>query len=499
MTTQWDDFERRMYELKDLEGVIGLLGWDEETYTPSAGRAARGRQTGTLEAIRHRWLVDPALQDGIAGLLADETLDATKRVMVQRVERQARLASRVPESLVKRMAEARSTALAAWQAAKAEDDFVSFAPHLATVVGLLRERADALGSDSGDPYDALLDEYEPGMTEARLTPVLEELVAGLVPLVQRLTEEGRAPDASFLEQSFSDAGQWDFTVRVLADLGFSLERGRQDRSAHPFTATASEDDVRVTTKIVEKQLFVSIFSTIHECGHGLYEQGFDPAHARTSLAAAPSMGLHESQSRLWENQIGRSLPFWRRNLPGLREAFPGQLDDVTPEQFFGAVNRVERSFIRTEADEVTYNLHIALRYELERALLSGALAAKDLAGAWNEKMQAYLGVTPPDDAHGCLQDIHWAWGAIGYFPTYSIGNLYSAQLLAAYEAERPELWSDVEAGDFARLLEWLRAKVHRLGHLYDAEDVVRRATGEGLLVRPLVEALEKKYLPIYGL
>ncbi|MEQ9500357.1 MAG: carboxypeptidase M32 [Deltaproteobacteria bacterium] len=494
----WEDFERRMHELSDLKGVIGLLGWDEETYTPSQGRAARGRQTGTLEAIQHRWLVDPALEETIAGLLADTSLEEERRVMVQRVDRERRLAARVPESLVKRFAEARSASLSAWQAAKTEDDFASFAPHLETIVSILRERADALGSSTGNRYDALLEEYEPGMTEARLTPVLDALVKGLVPIVEELAE-GTAPDASFLAKKYDDAGQWDFTMRVLRDLGFALDRGRQDRSAHPFTATSSEDDVRVTTKILEDHLTTSIFSTIHECGHGLYEQGFDSAHVRTSLAAAPSMGLHESQSRLWENQIGRSLPFWRRYLPVLAEHFGAQLEGVTPEQFYGAVNRVERSFIRTEADEVTYNLHIALRYELERALLSGDLAPKDLPGAWNEKMEKYLGVTPPDDAHGCLQDIHWAWGAIGYFPTYSIGNLYSAQLLAAYEAERPELWDDVEAGDFARLLSWLREKVHRLGYRYDAEEIVRRATGSGLQVAPLVDALRAKYRPLYGL
>lgn len=492
MTKHWDAFETRMHELKDVAGVIGLLGWDEETYTAPKGRAARGQQTGTLEAIQHRWLVDPALGEWIESLLASD-LDPVRRRMVERVERQRRLAARVPESLVKRTAEARSLAMVAWQKAKTDDDYATFAPHLETIVELSRERASALGSPSGDPYDALLDEFEPGMTAARLEPVFRELVDGLVPLVDELTARER-PDTSFLARGFPDAGQWAFTMRLLKDLGFDLDRGRQDRSVHPFTATMSEDDVRLTTRIEEGAPFVAIFSTIHECGHGLYEQGFDPEHRRTSLARAPSMGLHESQSRLWENQIGRTLPFWRHYFPILRETFPGKLDDVSLDAFHRAVNLVERSFVRTDADEVTYNLHIVLRFELERALLSGDLAPKDLPGAWNETMTKYLGVTPPDHRRGCLQDIHWALGAIGYFPTYAIGNLYAAQLFAAYEAAYPQIWSDVEAGHFAPLLSWLRANVHRIGDREDAEAIVEAATGAGLRVQPLLDALRAKYL-----
>lgn len=491
----WD----RMHELKDLEGVLGLLSWDEETYAPSGARPARGRQTGTVEALRHQRLVDPAVGEQIQVALADPTLSEERRLMAKRLERQRNLAVKVPESLVKAFAEARSTALEAWQKAKKEQKFSLMEKELKEVLRLLAQKADALGSATGVKYDALLDEYEPEMTVATLRPLFTQLRAGLVPLVERIAKSGRRPDTSFLAQRYDDQKQWDFTMLLLRDLGFDLERGRQDRSSHPFTSAAAPSDVRVTTRIFENNPSSAIFSTIHECGHGLYEQGFARDHDRTTLAAAPSMGIHESQSRLWENQIGRSRAFWAHYLPMLKASFPTQLAKVDLEAFHRAINVVEPSLVRVEADEVTYNLHIIVRFELEQALLSGDLPVAELPAAWNAKMKEVLGVTPAHDAEGCMQDIHWAWGAIGYFPTYTLGNLYAAQLVHAYERHHPGLWDDVAKGNFAPLLGWLRANIHRRGFTASAQQIVGDAVGGPLEIESFLGYLRHKYHALYEL
>lgn len=498
---RWAEFATRMHEIRDLDGVLNLLGWDEETSTPPAGREARGRQTATIEAVRHQRLVEPALGEQMAVLLEAGGLSLEREQMVRRLQRRRDLATRVPEKLVRSLAEARSRSLEAWQRARTARDFPAFKPHLEEMVRLLRAKADALGTPpGGERYDALLDEHEPGMVAARLRPVLERLRQGLVPLVEAILGKPRRPAPAFLEgRSYPLDAQWALTVRVLRDLGFDLERGRQDRSAHPFTCSCAETDVRLTTRLLESNPLSALYSTIHECGHGLYEQGFPAAWHRTTLAEAPSMGIHESQSRLWENQVGRSRAFWAYCRPLLSEAFPGQAGQATIDELYRWVNTVAASPIRVEADEVTYNLHILLRFELEQALLSGDLPVADLPAAWAEKMPAYLGIAPQDDAEGCLQDIHWAWGAIGYFPTYTLGNLWAAQLMAAYERERPQVWEDIAGGRFAPLLAWLRAGIHQKGHLASAADTVKAVTGTDLDTGALLDYLRAKYGELYRL
>jgi carboxypeptidase Taq len=496
--SKFDALLPHMQEIADLDAVLGLLSWDEETHAPPGARGARGLQTATVEGLKHQRLTRGELGDMLEAALADPGLSATQRTMLTRFRRTRDLATRVPERLVKALAEARSVSIEAWGQARTTNDFALFEPHLARVVALTRERAQALGSPTDELYDALLDEYEPGATAATLRPVFAELRGALVPLVQAIAEAPR-PDTAFLAQRFDEGAQWQFTLQLLTDLGFDMKHGRQDRSAHPFTGSVGQKDVRVTTRIDEQNPFNAIFSTIHECGHGLYEQGFDPEHHRTPLGVAPSMGIHESQSRLWENQVGRSRPFWQHYLPVLKARFPGVVDGVGLEAFYRAVNLVEPSFIRTEADEVTYNLHILLRFELEQALLRGDLPIAELPGAWRAQMKADLGVVPETDAEGCLQDIHWAWGAIGYFPTYTLGNLYAAQLMAAYEAAHPSVWADVAEGRFAPLLEWLRAKIHRRGFTAMAGEIVADAVGAPLQVAPLARYLRAKFEPLYGL
>ena len=485
--------QSRMHELRDLQGVIGLMTWDQETYMPPGAETARGAQLATVQGLYHERLVDPRLGDWLAWAQGQGgALREQARPLVRERDR----AVKVPSRLVKELAEAQAHALGLWKRAREAKDFSAFQPGLERLLALRREQADAIGH-GGQRYDALLEGFEPGMTVQRLAPVLDSLRAQLVPLVQALDAQPRPPDV-VKGKRFPEAGQWAFTLELLAAMGFDMQRGRQDKSVHPFTGGTHPTDVRLTTRLSDDNPLPAIFGTIHEGGHGLYEQGYHPDHHRTPLAQSPSMGLHESQSRLWENVVGRSTGFWAHFLPKLQRHFPSELGTVSLDAWVRHVNRVERSLIRVEADEVTYNLHIVLRFQLEVAMLGGDLQVKDLPGAWNEKMKALLGLTPGDVKEGVLQDIHWAWGELGYFPTYSLGNLYSASLYNAAKAQVPGLEASIREGRLAPLLEWLRAKVHHQGYRLDAEDVVRQATGRGLTDADFVAYLKAKYGALYG-
>ncbi len=485
----------RMRELKDLSGIIGLATWDQETYLPPKAEAARAAQLSTLQGLYHERLVAPEVADWLARVGAAPQSD-DERAMVRLLSRERDRAVRVPVDLVRALAEAQGAALTAWRVAREGRDFAAFAPALQRLLSLRREQADAIGHE-GERYDALLAGFEPGLSTARLMPVLHALRDQLVPLVQALDGWPPGPDVLAGLRFPADA-QWRFTVELLGRLGFDLEAGRQDKAVHPFTGGTHPTDVRLTTRISEENLSAALFSTIHECGHGLYEQGFRPEDHRSVLAQAPSMGLHESQSRLWENLVGRSLPFWKALYPRAQASFPSQLGTVSLEAFHAALNRVARSPIRVEADEVTYNLHIVLRTELELELLRGNLAAADLPAAWNAASQQLLGLQPQDDVKGVLQDIHWAWGELGYFPTYALGNLYAASLLRACEAAVPGVWEAIAAGDFLPLRSWLRTHVHAEGARLDAEDLVRKVTGTGLTDVDFVAYLRRKYGALSG-
>jgi carboxypeptidase Taq len=485
----------RMRELKDLSGIIGLATWDQETHLPPKAEAARASQLSTLQGLYHQRLVAPEVGEWLVALAAaprSEDEQAMARVLARERDR----AVHVPVELVRALAEAQGAALTAWRTAREAHAFAPFAPALAHLLSLRREQADAIGH-GGERYDALLDGFEPGMRTDRLMPVLHALRDQLVPMVQALA--GWPPGNDVLAGlRFPAEAQWRFTMELLGRLGFDLDAGRQDRSVHPFTGGTHPTDVRLTTRISEDNLAAAVFGTIHECGHGLYEQGFRPSDHRTPLAAAPSMGLHESQSRLWENLIGRSLPFWRTLYPRLQAFFPAQLGPVPLEAFHAALNRVARSPNRVEADEVTYNLHIVLRTELELQLLRGELEVKDLPAAWNDTTRSLLGIEPADDVKGVLQDIHWAWGELGYFPTYALGNLYAASFLRAAERALPGLWEAIGGGDVAPLLNWLRTRVHAEGARLDAEDLVRKVTGSGLTDTDFVGYLRAKYGALSG-
>jgi carboxypeptidase Taq len=490
-----DTFEpllSRMQELKDLQGAIGLMTWDQETYMPHAAEAARATQLATLQGLYHERLTDPKVGDWLGGLA---TLSEERGAMVRAFRRERERAVRVPQRLVKELAEAQGRALGLWKRAREAKDFQVFRPGLETLLTLRREQADAIGFEK-ERYDALLDGFEPGMKVERLSPVLDALKARLVPLVRALDALPPPKDVT-AGKTFPEDAQWPLTVELLGLLGFDLTAGRQDKSVHPFTGGTHPSDVRLTTRMFADTPLPALFGTIHEAGHGLYEQGFAPAHHRTPLAQAPSMGLHESQSRLWENQVGRSAAFWSFFYPKVQARFPAQLSGVSELAFLRHVNRVQRSLIRVEADELTYNLHIVLRYELELAMLRGTLEVKDLEAAWNEKTRALLGLTPDSVEKGVLQDIHWAWGEFGYFPTYALGNLYAASLWAAAVRATPGLEADVRQGEFKGLRAWLREQVHHRGFLLDAEDLVKTVTGRGLTDEDFIAHVKAKYSALY--
>jgi carboxypeptidase Taq len=468
----------RVAELRHLEQAIALLGWDEETMLPEGGRQQRGDQLATLEGLRHGLLASDRLGDLIEAV-ADQWPDdpdwGRELALLRRLRSHA---IALPESLVKAFACARSESLGAWEEARRRDDHGVLAPAFGRLLGLVRERAAAL-SEGDEPYDALLDEHEPGLRRERLEPVLRALGSRLTALLPDAAEASAGRDRALAGRHFAEATQWELCRRVLAAIGFDFARGRLDRSTHPFTLLAGADDVRMTIRVREDDVTRAVLTALHEGGHGLYDQGFRAEDRDRLLGEAPGMALHEAQARLWENHVGRSAGFWRHWLPTLRQLFPEAAAGLEAADIHRTVNTVRAGVNRVGADEISYHLHILLRFELELALLHGDLAVGDLPAAWRERSRALLGVAPMGDRDGVLQDVHWAIGMLGYFPTYTVGSLYAAQLAEAYARERP-LEAELAAGACDGLLGWLRRHVHHVGHRLPAEAIVTAATGGGL-------------------
>jgi carboxypeptidase Taq len=479
-------------DMRGLDAAINLLGWDEETYLPAGARAGRGAQLGVLESLKHRLLSSDRLGDLVEEVAGRAPAASVQAAELTRLRRMRRLALAVPEDLVRAFAEARSQGLAAWENARDRDDYALFAPTFDKVLGLVRERAQALRC-SDDIYDGLLDEHEPGMRRARLDPVLEALRARLVPLVATLVERSAGKSARLPGANYPEVVQERFCRDLLARMGFDFTRGRIDRSTHPFTLMAGEDDVRITIRVHEDNPLSALFATLHEGGHALYDQGYALDLHGTLLAEGPSMGIHESQSRLWENHVGRSAAFAEFCLPALRACFPEALAALSPQAFYETVNIVRPSLNRVEADEVSYNLHILLRYELELGLIRGDMSAADLPGAWSDLSDKLLGLRPASALQGCLQDVHWAIGAFGYFPTYTLGNLYAAQLVETYALRHAGFDDALRAGELSGLLGWLRRHVHQPGHRDSAEDIIARATGVTLGSEAFFRMLARKH------
>jgi len=487
-------------EVWDLRMAAAVLSWDQETYMPRGGAEARGQQLSTLSRLAHiKFTADEIgqLLDDLAPAAAGWDPDSDEARLVKVVRRDYTKAVKVPAAFVAESAQVASQALMVWREAKAKSDFRLFEPHLERVVALRRQYADFFAPYE-HVYDPLLDDFEPGLTTADVQRIFDALRPQQVALIRAIAARPQV-DNAFLYQPFDEQKQWDFGVEAITKFGYDWHRGRQDKSAHPFTTSFSVNDVRITTRIDPNYLGMGLFGTLHECGHALYELGVAQELDRTPLGHGASLAIHESQSRLWENLVGRSLPFWEHFYPRLQEFFPQQLGNVSLDAFYKGVNRVAPSLIRVEADEATYNLHIMLRLELEIALMEGTVAVKDLPEVWNAKMQEYLGVTPPDDAHGVLQDIHWAMGSIGYFSTYALGNLISAQWWELIRADIPNLDDQIRAGEFGELLGWLREHVHRHGAKFEPQELVRRVTGSDIDAAPYMRYLNEKYGEIYGL
>ncbi len=489
---------RRYAEVRDLGSVAALLSWDQETMLPRKGAAARGQQLATLAGLRHERFTDPRIGALLAECRAGSgAFDELQKAQIRELTTDFDRATKLPKELVEQFAAAESAALEAWRDARAKSDWKAFAPHLSRLLELLRRKCDVLGFGERR-YDGLLDDYEKGATEAALVTLFAELRARLAPLVGEVLERAARVDARCMKGSFSIGQQEQFADVIVRAMGFDLEGGRIDRSSHPFCSGIADGDVRLTRRFVEDDLRPALYGVIHEAGHGLYEQGIDPELTRTPLGEACSLGIHESQSRLWENVVGRSLPFWRAFAPAAARLFPS-LQGVAPEQLWRATNQVERSLIRVEADELTYNLHIVVRFEIERALVRGDLAVADVPAAWNGQMQELLGLVPGDDASGCLQDIHWSMGALGYFPTYTLGNLYAAQLWETAQRELPGLDGAIERGELLPLRDWLRRKVHVHGRRFPAAELVERATGAPPSAEPFLRYLRTKLTAVYAL
>ncbi len=493
-----DDLKRRLNLISDLGAAQGLLSWDQETQMPPDAARVRGLQMASLAGLSHqmfisdetRALLDAAEQSGTANEIDADLLRVTRRDYDK--------ATKLPTAFVEELTQARSEAHHAWIKARAENDFAHFAPHLSRVLDLTRRYAELTGQ-GGHPYDALLDDYEPGMKTAQVREMFADLRERTLPLLGKIVAAGDATDYGVLSRSFPAAAQREFSLKVAAEaFGLQPDFSRLDVSAHPFQTNFSADDLRITTRFDEQYFPMSLFGTWHETGHAMYEYGVDRELERTPLSRGASLGVHESQSRMFENLLGRSRTFWQRYFGEFAGAAPEVAAGQDAESIYRAVNRVQPSLIRVEADEVTYNFHIMLRFELELALLEGELTVEALPAAWNAKMQQYLGLTPPSDAEGVLQDIHWSSGLIGYFPTYSLGNLLSVQLLEA--ARRvPEIAEGIEQADYAPLREWLRVNVHQYGRRRTPGQIVEAATGQPLSADAYVKYLFDKYADIYGL
>lgn len=503
----YEQFQQHIGSINDLYNTINILNWDSRTQMPPGGAQTRAHQLATLAEIaqeRFAGETTARLLDAAEAALAGADPDSYEARAVRQTREAYEVARRVPPALAAEMAEHEPVAQAVWGHARRTNDFKLFAPYLARMVSMQQRLAGAIGY-AAHPYDALLLKYEPGMTAARLKVLFAELRAGIAPILARVAASP-APRTDFLERDYPEEGQRAFGLAVAQAFGYDLRRGRLDIAAHPFEVSFTREDVRITTRYKRNFLPAALFGIFHETGHGLYEQGVSPALTRTALATdflnqyavgGTSYGAHESQSRLWENLVGRSRTFWQHHFGALRAAFPAQLADVDADAYYRAVNRVQPSEIRVEADEVTYNLHIMLRVEIEMAMLDGSVKVDDVAAFWNAKMQEYLGVTPSSDTRGALQDVHWSSGSYGSFCTYTIGNIMSVQLFEAARRALSGLDASLARGEYAPLLGWLTEAMYRHGRAFSANEILERATGHGLTTAPYLDYLAAKFADLY--
>lgn len=489
-------------ELADIGGITAIMGWDQQVNTPETGHELRARHLERLAGIRHKRITDPKL----GNLFADaevkiEELTSDEQRNLSQMKRGWKLANKLPKELVEAKAREETLAHEIWVKARVNRDFNAFAPKLETLLGIAKEEANYLAEPNQSPYDALIDSnFEQGASEAYYRQILGGVKQKLVPLVRKIKDSGKQPDQGFLKNRDYDPDlQKRIGKAIVTDLGYAWASGRLDTAVHPFCTGAGAKDVRITTRYIRNWPTGSLFGIIHEAGHGMYEQGLPSEQYGLPLGEAVSMGVHESQSRFWENIVGRSRPFWKGQWRRLKDHYPDQLADVSMEQWYFAINKVEPSFIRVEADECTYDLHILLRFELEADLFSGKLTVSDLPSAWNQKVEEYLGLKVGHDGEGVLQDVHWSAALFGYFPSYSLGNIIAGQLWAAMQRAIPKVNQLIEQGQFGEILEWVRVNVHRYGQRYSRDDLVQRATGKPVQADDYTQHLETKFTELYSL
>jgi carboxypeptidase Taq len=486
-------------EIFDLNAATALLGWDQQTYMPPGGAENRGHQLATLQQIAHTKFVSDEigkLLDNLEPFAAQLDPDSFDACLVRVTRRNYEKETKLPVEWVAEFALTTTTAHEAWAKARAENDFLHFQPHLEKLLDLAH-RYTGFFAPYDHVYDPLLDIYEPGLKTTDVKAIFTALRPQQVSLLKQIASHPQV-DNSFMTLSYDEGKQWDFGVETITKMGFEWERSRQDKTLHPFTTSFGWGDVRITTRLSSNYMASALFGTLHEAGHAMYAMGLDKSFDRTPLFGGASSGIHESQSRMWENLIGRSYPFWQHFYPRLQELFPSQLGNVALEAFYKGINKVQPSFIRVEADEATYNLHIMLRMELEIALMENKLQVKDLPEAWNSRFQEYLGITPPNNSQGVLQDVHWSGGMIGYFPSYALGNLIASQLWERIIADIPDMSEQIRQGEFVAWVSWLREKVHQHGNKFEPQQLIQRVTGSKIDPAPYMRYLEQKYRAIYN-
>lgn len=494
-------FRNLVGKIKAYDEAIGLIYWDMRTGLPKKGIEGRSSVVGTLSGEMFKLTISDEMGEYLDVLRQPEVeaqLGDIDRKLVKECAKDYERSRKIPPEKYEAYVVLTSQAEAAWEEAKETADWEKFKPYLKRIVETNLEFIELWGY-SGSKYNTLLDQYEPGMTEAKLDQLFGALRERLVPLVAAIGESPNKPDTSFLRQSFDIGKQKEFSHFILRQMGYDFEAGRLDETMHPFAIGLNPGDVRITTHYYEHDVVNALFSSIHEGGHALYEQNISRDLMGTLLCTGTSMGIHESQSRFWENMIGRSRPFWNRYFKDLQALFPGQLDHVTPEQFYRGINEVKPSLIRIDADELTYNLHIMIRYEIEKALFAGTITVDDLPEVWNAKYKEYLGVEPRHAGEGVLQDVHWSGGSFGYFPSYALGNMYAAQFAHTLRKAMPNLDEEIEAGRLLPIKEWLTEQIYQYGKLQDPAEIILRVTGEELNPQYLIDYLTDKAKDIYRL
>lgn len=491
MEKTYEAYKNHLQKIAHLNSALALLSWDQEIYMPAKGAGVRAQQFSTLSTLSHELSTDKSFEEIVQHLLDKSSFGFKEKRNLEESKYAIEQGKKLPVDFIQRAAMARSEAFQSWEKAREAEDFSIFQPALQKIVDLEKEKAALLGYED-HPYDALLNLYERNLTVSTLERVFSQVKNEIVPLVKKIQAEGAVEDKS-IHQFFNKDDQWDFSIDLLKEMKYDFEGGRQDLSTHPFTINFNSQDVRVTTRVDENDLSEIIWSTIHEGGHALYEQGLKPENYGLPAGDYVSLGIHESQSRIWENNIGRALPWWQYLYPKLQAKFPEQLKDVSLQEFYKAMNKVEPSLIRTSADELTYHVHVMIRYQIEKGLMEGGIKVADLEEVWNDKYEAYLGVRPTKPTEGVLQDIHWSHGSLGYFPTYSIGSFYAAQFYAKAKKMIPNLEDQLKEGKVDQFLALMRKHIHQHGKVYSADQLCENFTGEKLNIKHFVAYAKEKY------